>query len=245
MQNSYQDPKIGKAYLDFINSTDGQIQQAAILKETLAHLPNKPVKILDAGCGTGWLANKIQGYGHTVKACDLSEELIEYAQKNFPAINFAVCNLENQVPFMGENFDFIVASLALHDIPNINLAVKNLSQCLKPKGEFLLLTLNPYFAYPVGEWKRGLAGRLLGKKPKLVLNSYNQKKKAPRQFTWRGGIPGYFYTLPEIFNAFLKQGFLLKSFRELEPQQNSDSYDLNYRLERFPVFVSLLFEKNP
>ena len=115
---------------------------------------------------------------------------------------------------------------------------------LKPKGLMLLTIINPYYAFPAGQWKRGLLRFLLGKKPKLILEAYNSFAKKDRQFFWQKNIPGYFYTLPETINNILSAKFTLRQLEEVTSKEDSKNFDLNYRLYRFPIILLLKFEKS-
>ena len=59
---------------------------------------------------------------------------------------------------------------------------------------------NPYYAYPVGVWKRGLWGRLLFKKPSLKVRPYNLMEK---DFTWGKNLKPHFYKLSDQINNAL------------------------------------------
>jgi trans-aconitate methyltransferase len=52
--------------------------------------PQKDERILDVGCGTGTLTEKITEPGAIVTGIDASVEMIEKARENFPAIQFFV-----------------------------------------------------------------------------------------------------------------------------------------------------------
>jgi len=57
--------------------------------------------------------------------------------------------------------------LLLHNLENQQQAYDNFYNLLKPTGRLLVVTVNPYYGYPVGVWKRGLVGRLFNKNRSL------------------------------------------------------------------------------
>ena len=60
MENAYQDPKSAQNYIAFLDSPNGKIQREILQDAILSALPAaSDITLLDAGCGTGWLANKL------------------------------------------------------------------------------------------------------------------------------------------------------------------------------------------
>src|ERR1700687_5845291 len=77
----------------------------------MADLKIRDARILEVGCGTGWLSTKLSEFG-PVTAIDIGEKIIELAQGNYPQIDFrsgAVHTLDLPVNF----FDVIVTSEVL------------------------------------------------------------------------------------------------------------------------------------
>lgn len=54
---------------------------------------DKPVQILDVGCGNGYAAAQLAQRGHIVSAIDVSLDDIEIARAAYPDIRFEVCSL--------------------------------------------------------------------------------------------------------------------------------------------------------
>ena len=54
--------------------------------------PKRGEKILDLGCGTGYLANLIAESGADVTGIDSSEEMINLAKQNYPTLKFELMN---------------------------------------------------------------------------------------------------------------------------------------------------------
>ena len=102
--------------------------------------------------------------------------------------------------------------------------------------------VNPYYAFPVGVWKRGLWGRLFGRKPKLKIRPYNKFASGPKEFLWDGRFTSYFYPLSEFLNSAIKNGLSLNSYEDLAAN-DSKKFDLNYQLHRFPTILAITFKK--
>lgn len=233
-------------YLEFINSPDGLITQT-IQGDAIASRLNPQVqkKILDAACGPGWLSGRLSGQGYIVKSCDASPKLINYARQNYSGIDFQIADLTKTLPYQDNEFDAVIISMAVLDLHNQPDAFQNIKRVLKPNGKLIILTVNPYYAYPVGVWKRGL-GALLGKNPRLCLRPYKNFLESPdKKFTWgQGKLSSYFYTLPEQINLLLEYGFQMSHMSDIMSKLDDKKYSLRYRLHRFPIFILLEFNKN-
>ena len=90
------------------------------------------LKILDAGCGTGLLAQKLQALG-TVDAIDINPEAIKFAKKREVKVKLAsITNL----PFNNSSFDIVISIDVLYHqkVTNDNLALAEFYRVLKPGG---------------------------------------------------------------------------------------------------------------
>lgn len=246
MENSYQDPKIAKYFIDFLNSKDGEIYKETLSQEVFERISqNKNQTVLDAGSGLGWLTNLIHKAGYKVKGLDSSAFFIDIAKKNFPNIPFICADLNKSLPYPNQEFDLILSTLSILDIKNLKFAINEFSRILKPNGKILIITVNPYYGYPVGNWKRGLLRILLGKKPVLKLKSYfNFQRQQNRAFEWNHGLTSYFYTLPEIVNSIIESGFKLKFLKDIQSTSDDKTFSLRYKLYRFPIFLLMEFNKD-
>ena len=106
----------------------------------MADLKIRDARILEVGCGTGWLSTKLSEFG-PVTAIDIGEKIIELAQVNYPQLDFRsgdVHTLDLPVNF----FDVIVTSEVLSHVPDQPAFVHRLAQLLKPGGFLLITTQN-------------------------------------------------------------------------------------------------------
>ena len=183
MKDGYQDPKSAQHYLDFLDSADGQIHRQILAQAILGALPAGDPAILDAACGSGWLAAELKSKYPKTYACDSSSTLIDYGKRRFPAVEFSHCDMENQLPYPPGFFDCVILNMAGPDLSNLDAALKNLAAKLKMDGRLILTVPNPYLTYPVMVWKRSVWDILLRRKPKLKTNSaYFGTRKTVREF---------------------------------------------------------------
>ncbi len=96
--------------------------------------PQKGEKILDLGCGTGYLTNLIYESGANVIGIDSSEEMIKQAKQTYPQINFEIKEATNF--YFKNKFDAIFSNAVLHWIPEKVKVIKCISDSLKHRGRF-------------------------------------------------------------------------------------------------------------
>jgi SAM-dependent methyltransferase len=129
------------------NSTPGQLG-AVILREISSLRLTNP-RIVEIGCGTGWFAQRLVGYGGYL-GFDLSPKAIEEAQRRVPGVRFLATDFLGW-DSQGELFDvaLLVDSIAyFHDQ---DLAVAKASAVLERHGYLVLSTVNP-FVYSRISW---------------------------------------------------------------------------------------------
>jgi trans-aconitate methyltransferase len=106
--------------------------------EDLADLldPKPGENILDLGCGTGYLSNRIAGSGAIVTGMDNSAEMIEKAKIAYPRLDF---RLMSAVDFQFEKpFDAIFSNAALHWIREKERVVDCMYKNLKNRGRIVM-----------------------------------------------------------------------------------------------------------
>jgi SAM-dependent methyltransferase len=91
------------------------------------HLPPAPARVLEVGCGRGDLARAIAGSGYEVVAIDPDAPSGEL---------FQAVRLEEFVA--AAPFEAVVASRALHHIPDLPGALEKIAALLRPEGRLIL-----------------------------------------------------------------------------------------------------------
>ncbi len=121
--------------------------QTRILKNTVRYIrnqiPEREAKVLDLGCGTGYLYLEFLKRGFDMTGVDLSEELIDVLKKNVPKEAKTRSRLEvADVLEFAENdsntYDAIVLSALLHHLYDYDQAIEQFVQKLNPGGWFLV-----------------------------------------------------------------------------------------------------------
>jgi ubiquinone/menaquinone biosynthesis C-methylase UbiE len=87
------------------------------LQECMGPLAGK--KVLDAGCGEGYLSRKMVKAGASVTGVDYSPVMLEIARKRTPpelGITYHYGNLEKLEMFGDQSFDLIVSNMVIQDL---------------------------------------------------------------------------------------------------------------------------------
>ncbi len=97
--------------------------------------PKPGERILDLGCGTGQLAQKISESGAEVVGLDASPEMIGQARQNFPRLQFV---LEDAAAMEFESeFDAVFSNAALHWMLDAESVARNIARALRTGGRFV------------------------------------------------------------------------------------------------------------
>lgn len=113
------------------------------LKRLTAHLrKNSDIKILDVGCGNGWLSHHLSSVSRSeVIGVDINEiELIQGARvfsetKNLFFVYMDI--LAGKMPY--SHFDYIILSSSIQYFINLPLLMRELRSMLRPEGEIHIL----------------------------------------------------------------------------------------------------------
>jgi len=101
------------------------------------------LRILDIGCGGGFVTNPLARFGYDVTGVDLSAESLEVAKKydSTRSVKYLLADA-NQLPFEGEQFDVVSAMDFLEHVENPQAVIQEVQRVLKPGGLFFFHTFN-------------------------------------------------------------------------------------------------------
>lgn len=97
--------------------------------------PEDGERILDLGCGTGHLTNRIAESGATVVGLDASEEMVETANEIYSEHIFV--NEDARDFSFDDPFDAVFSNAALHWIPEQDAVLESVANALVPNGRFV------------------------------------------------------------------------------------------------------------
>ncbi|HLK29308.1 MAG TPA: methyltransferase domain-containing protein [Puia sp.] len=98
--------------------------------------PKSGERILDVGCGTGYLTNLIANSGAETIGIDSSREMIAKAESEYPNIDFKVLSATDF--HFDEKFDAIFSNAVLHWVLEKEKAIDCMYENLKPNGRLVI-----------------------------------------------------------------------------------------------------------
>ena len=107
----------------------------------------QPLKVLDLGCGTGFLSILLSELGHEVSGLDFSSAMLAVAQGKADdrglIIDFSKGDAEAP-SFPPKSFDYVICRHLIWTLPHPDLALKRWRELLRPGGGVILVE---------GHWK--------------------------------------------------------------------------------------------
>lgn len=192
----------------------------------LAMLPDLHGKsILDIGCGMGQHAKQYSDMGaKSVLGIDISEKMLEYAEKHFCADNITYRQMAlEDIGGLDQTFDLITSSLVFDYVGNFDELMRNVYALMKDDAEFVFSMSHPMAIAYDGQYPRYTRSE---SGERLYANINNYFVEGERKITWVvDGYELYHRTFSSILNSLINAGFLIEECRE---SQISDELRTQY-----------------
>jgi SAM-dependent methyltransferase len=125
-----------------------------VLLRMLGDLPGQ--RVLDAGCGNGYLSRMLAGRGAEVTGVEPGQSLFDFAVEQEAAAPQGIRYVQADLcalPDLGASFDAVVASMVLPAVPDWTGAMRACVQALKPGGLFVFTVSHPCFEQLWPVWR--------------------------------------------------------------------------------------------
>lgn len=219
-ENLYDDQVFFKNYMELREnpvSYNTLLEQPA-LQAMLPPLAGKHVLDLGCGFGEGCAGYLRLGAAH-VTGVDLSQNMINEAKKrNADERTAYFCMDMTQIASLGENYDVVASSLAVHYIEDFDALARSVYAILKKGGSFVFSQEHPLTTAP----KEG---------PNWVYDEETHKRfyplssyscPGPRTEEWlECSVHKYHRTFSQVLNALLGAGFVIRELREPVPDEQT------------------------
>lgn len=181
----------------------------------------KGLTVLDAGCGTGYLAKRLHKKGAKAIGVDVSPKMIEIAHKKHSNIDFRVGACSDLKDFGVGFFDLVVSNYVLMDLPDMDETVQAVFRVLKPGGVAVLIFSHPCF--PQGKADDNTENG------DLVYhwdNNYFEESRqvGPPWAHFKSEFVWFHRPLSAYWKSFKSAGFTIEDFQE--PRLTPDRYHL-------------------
>jgi predicted TPR repeat methyltransferase len=149
-QNIYDDEKFFEGYSRLPRQLQG-LQSTPEWASFRSLIPNiHGAKVLDLGCGYGWLCRWARENGaEKVLGLELSENMLKKAREfpKDPAITYRRADLET-VTLSLDTYQVVYSSLTLHYLENLQGLVVQVYQSLTAGGSFVFSVEHPIYTSP-------------------------------------------------------------------------------------------------
>jgi 2-polyprenyl-3-methyl-5-hydroxy-6-metoxy-1,4-benzoquinol methylase len=210
-QNIYDDKDFFEGYIQLPRQVQG-LDGSPEWRVFRSMIPDvKGAKVLDLGCGFGWLSRWAHDAGaEQVLGIDVSSNMLAKANE-FPkgsGIAYMQADLET-IELQPITYDVVLSSLALHYLKNLPALVAQVYERLKPGGAFVFCVEHPIFTAPRKlEFIKDTDGNL-----SWPVNQY--LSEGSRTTNWFAeGVVKQHRTIATYITMLLDAGFVLSAIDE-------------------------------
>ena len=171
-------------------------------------------KILDIGCGMGQHAKQYSEMGaEYVLGIDISEKMLDYAQKHNNAENVAYQRMAMEdIGTINQQFDLVTSSLVFDYVEDFGGLMHKVYLLMKDDAEFVFSMSHPIVTAWDGAYDRYTRTET---GERLYANLRNYCKEGLRKVDWVvNGYECYHRTISTLINALIKAGFDIEECQE-------------------------------
>lgn len=137
---------------DFSYANLLQLERAGRILDALLVTEFDKPRILDFGCGAGWLSNILATFGPTL-GVDLSPRTISRARERYPGVEYKAVDIFNW-DYPAGAFDIVVSQEVLEHVEDQSRYIDIAFELLGPRGYLILTTPNAASMLAMPEEKR-------------------------------------------------------------------------------------------
>jgi SAM-dependent methyltransferase len=192
------------------------------------------LKVLDAGCGPGILADYLATQGADVTAFDVSPKMLEFAGVRVGGrVKLVLASMTEPLTFAASGeFDLVASSLAIDYVKDWSVPLGEFHRLLKPGGRIVLTVSHPVAAYQYY-------------KPPFVTGVHYVETKWKTLDGEKVVMPDYYRSFDEMINPIIAAGFVLRRVADTLPAEALKAKDAAAyeRYRHQPPFLCLEAQK--
>lgn len=200
-------------------------------------------RVIDVGCGSGYLTAKIANHASFALGIDPSKGMIEVANREYahlPRLKFVNESIEEFAMNQKTNkFDAAISNMSLITIQNLDTALKGVSSVLLPEGIFVINITHPCFYNQYRQYQNTENFQYISshsQRGNFIIS--NDKKGLPSPTTH------FHRPLQEYFKSLREASFLIDQLVEPFPDPNiMKLYPMPWKVPRFLSFRCIKIRK--
>lgn len=241
---------VHKSYSENIGENGSYFHEHVIFPnlEKILDIDSK-TKILDLACGEGVLSRYLKGYSSYL-GLDISKGLIEQAKRKNTKENveFEVKDVSKRIEGIDNDFTHATVILALQNIENPYMVMKNASDHLIVNGKFVVVLNHPYFRIPKStSWELDTRSGHQFRKVFRYLSSHKVRIDMNPGLKSKEYTYSYHYSLSDYTHMLKESGFIIESIDEwISDRESQGRYaeTENFTRKEFPLFMCIICRKN-
>jgi 2-polyprenyl-3-methyl-5-hydroxy-6-metoxy-1,4-benzoquinol methylase len=204
-------------------------------------------RILDVGCGNGYLCRKLAQQGASMTGVDLSDRFLHIAREREVQEPLGITYHHGSVSDMGflpgSYFDKAVSNYVLMDVRDFRGTLQHVFRVLRPGSCFVVVISHPCFSCGPGGWvKPALDSPRREDRFAFLVDEYFQSGPVLTQWGDFDPITGYHRPLRDYWQAFIEAGFTVDGFEEPSiTERGFRELPLSYTLNSHRISYSCMF----
>jgi len=193
--------------------------------------------VIDFGCGTGYITNKLRKKPIKFTGIDISVNCIDIARKNFTKdskTDFLVCSIEELPSLKRRKYSAGICNMTLMDVANLDDVISAIQSVLLKNSVLAITLTHPYF-WPL-YWNYNNTEWFDYEKEIEVSNTFKISASVSQFETTH-----YHRPLEMYINTLVKNNFIVEAI--FEPMPNAKVKKLYTSEWKFPRFLGIKCRK--
>lgn len=203
-------------------------------------------KVLDLGCGEGYLLRLLSSRNFALIGVDNSQALLDEAKRKQSPGKLMLGDITKPLT-IEHDFDVAITNMVLMSVPELKPVYQNVYNCLKKEGKFIITVVHPVCRRPIAEFAKTPLDKILRRDPFLkISNNYMKLAAYPRRILQCvNATTNWHHSISEYIQTALDCGFKLIKVDELAPSsEDLEKWHQPKFLAKYPNLLFMVFIKD-